>query len=546
MSGSFGKYSLLAYNHTRRFGLNHILIIMLCFWTLTVQGQDLIDLQNYVVEKDKSAVNKAIDKIKEADELTREANDYYNEALELQSNYELDEKTLQKELNKAESKALSAQMDADKIYSSAYQSLYDISVRNLEASSTISYGDPDIYIKTAEEMMENASSKRKEAMNTDNPYEQAAMLNDAAGMENTAIENMIFAFKAQSGEAIVTSQEDQAAEEYSDYQETEYSYTQDESYSEDINQISENLAVDQSVVKKYDNYVSDPSIPDPILVTSAGVVGVSEVTVDEARRVLHRSVTGDIYATYSDEESSEPETQDSIVPSPDIEEYVETTTEEEYYPEEQYNEYSPPVTESVQAREAYDISAVKQSTGVRFMVQLAASRIPITRAQMRAIYKGDLPIEVFKEDDWYKYRITGFRLFSEANQVAVQSGVRSAWVVASNNGNPVSLVEAREMTRVLEADVKRRGKGAIENGNDFYIQVMASKVRISEDEMQSICGYSGNCREIIEESWFKYQIFSGTDYQATLELKNKIPGKSFIVAYKSGAKQNLYKAIHNK
>lgn len=545
MSGSIVKYSLLVCNHSRRFGLNHIFLIILCFWTYNVQSQGLSDLQNYVDEKDKSAVNKAIDKIKKADELTREANNYYNEALELQSNYELDEKTFQKELNKAESKALSTQMDADKIYSSAYWTLYEISVKNLEASSTVSYGDPDVYIKTAEEMMENASSKRKEAMKTDNPYEQAAMLNDAAGMENTAIENMIFAFKAQSGEAIVSSQEDQAVEEYSDYQDTEYSYAQDDSYSEDISQTSENLAVDQSVVNKYDNYVSDPSIPDPILVTSAGVVGVSEVTVDEARRVLHRSVTGDIYATYSDEESSEPETQDSIV-SPGTQEYVEPT-EEVSYAEEQYNEYSPPVVaESAQVREAYDISAVKQSTGVRFMVQLAASRIPITRAQMRAIYKGDLTIEVVKEDDWYKYRITGFRIFSEANQVAIQSGVRSAWVLASNNGNPVNLVEAREMTRDLEAEVKSRGNEAIENGNDFYIQVMASKVRISEDEMQSICGYSENCREIIEETWFKYQIFSGTDYQATLSLKNNIPGKSFIVAYKAGAKQNLYKAIHNK
>jgi len=543
MSDTLRKYSLLVNNHNRRFGLNHILIIISCLCTLTVQSQSLIDLQDYVIEKDKSAVNKAIDKIKQADELTREANDYYNEALELQSNYELDEKTLQKNLDKAESKALSTQMEADKIYSSAYQSLYEISVKNLEASSTVSYGDPEIYVKTAEEMMENASSKRKEASRTGNPYEQAAMLNDAAGMENTAIENMIFAFKAQSGEAVVSSQEDHAAEEYTDYQETEYSYTPEDSYSDDVNQISENLAVDQSVVKKYDDYVSDESIPDPIMISGAGVVGVSEVSVDEARNVLHKSMTGDIYATYSEPEPVEPEIQDPIT-SPDTQEYVEST--EEAYAQDQYHEYSPPVTESVQSREAYDISAVTQSTGVRFMVQLAASRIPITRAQMRAIYKGNLTIEVIRDGDWYKYRITGFRLFSEANRVANQSGVRSAWVLAANDGNPVNLVEAREMTRVMEADVKRRGKGAIENGNDFYIQVMASKVRISEDEMQTICGYSGNCREIIEEGWFKYQIFSGTDYQATLSLKDKIPGKSFIVAYKAGSKQNLYKAIHNK
>lgn len=544
MFESLRKYVLLVVNHFGRNGLAYSLLTILCLWNYNAEGQSLNDLQNYVTDKDKSAVSKSIDKIKQADELTREANEYYNEALELQSNYELDEKTLQKQLDKAEGKALSTQMQADKIYSSAYQSLYELSVKNLEASSTISYGDPEIYIKTAEEMMENASLKRKEALGTDNPYEQAAMLNDAAGMENTAIENMIFAFKAQSGEAIVPTVDDQVAEEYTEYQEPEYSYTEETSYQEEITQVNENLAVNQTVVKKYDDYVSDESIPDPIMVSGAGVVGVSEVSVDEARKVLHRSVSGDIYATYSEPEAVEPEPQDSMI-YPETQEYVEPA-QEEYYPEEQYTEYSPPVTESVQTREAYDISAVTQSTGVRFMVQLAASRIPITRPQMKAIYKGSMTIEVVREDDWYKYRITGFRLFSEANRVAKQSGVRSAWVLAANDGNPVNLVEAREMSRVLEADVKRRGKGAIENGNDFYVQVMASKVRISENEMQSICGYSGNCREIIEESWFKYQVFAGTDYQAALSLKSQIPGKSFIVAYKDGAKYNLYKAIHNK
>jgi hypothetical protein len=98
----------------------------------------------------------------------------------------------------------------------------------------------------------------------------------------------------------------------------------------------------------------------------------------------------------------------------------------------------------------------------------------------------------------------------------------------------------------MEADVKRQGRKIIENEADFYVQVMASRVRISEDEMNFICGNSTNCREIIEESWFKYQVFSGTNYQEALSLKNKIPGKAFIVAYKGGMKQNLYKAIHNK
>jgi len=104
----------------------YCLLILLCILAIKSSGQEISELNNYILGKDKNAVDKALEKIKEAGELTQEANNYYNEALELQSDYELDEKTLQKKIAKAENNALSAQMQADKIYSGAYQSLRQI------------------------------------------------------------------------------------------------------------------------------------------------------------------------------------------------------------------------------------------------------------------------------------------------------------------------------------------------------------------------------------------------------------------------------------
>jgi len=389
-------------------------------------------------------------------------------------------------------------------------------------------------------MMNNASLKRKEASGVNNPYEKAALLNDAAGMENAAIENMVLAFKAQWGEAISFPQDEELADDYYNDQE------QEDHKSSDIDQISENLAIDQTVIQKYDDYIEDESIPEPIMVTRAGAVGVSEISVEEARTILHQHATGDIYATYSKPVYSEtiPADQDSLIaeiPQDYIEPVGETTIPEAFYEEE--------ISEKevgMHSREVFDISAVSQSSGVRFMVQLAASRIPITRTQMRAIYPGSLTIEVIREENWYKYRITGFRLFTNANRIAVHSGVRNAWVIATNDGMTIGLLEAREMTRVVEADVKRHGRDIIENKIDFYVQVMASKVRLSEDEIKSVCRHSANWREIIEEGWFKYQIYAGTDYQQAVTLRNGIPGRAFVVAYEAGSKQNLYKAIHNK
>ncbi|MBA7522213.1 hypothetical protein ES705_14331 [subsurface metagenome] len=537
------KYQLpLSLIIMRRKVIEYIILIFICSCSFQAKAQSLIALKDYVIKKDKFAVDKAIDKIKEAGELTQEANNYYNEALELQSNYKLDEQTLQKKLAKVEKKALETQMKADKIYTSAYKSLYEICQKTLQATGTVTYGDADSFIETAEEMMNNASSKRKEASGVTNPYEKAAMLNDAAGMENTAIENMIVAFKAQAGEDVTSAMAESTAEEYYDYQEESYASSQEESYTSEVYQVSENLAIDKNIIQKYEDYVSDESIPDPIMINRSGVVGVSEASVDQARIILHEYTTGDISAMYTDKEPSLA-ILDSISSITQTEE-VTGTIDDEYA--SQYEERIIEMEEPTEAREVFDISYVTQSKGVRFMVQLAASRIPLNRAQMWAIYPGNLTIGVIREDNWYKYRITGFRLFSEANRVAIKSGVKYAWVLSSNDGILINLVEARDMTRVLEADVKRRGRGVIENETDFFVQVLASKIRLNEQEMNSHCGYSGRCREIIEEGWFKYQIYAGTSYQEALSLKNEITGKSFIVTYKAGSKQNLYKAIHNK
>jgi hypothetical protein len=240
---------------------------------------------------------------------------------------------------------------------------------------------------------------------------------------------------------------------------------------------------------------------------------------------------------------TETQTYTEPVGTPYIEEYqTQTTAETDTYTEQPtgYETYTP----DTQVRPTLDLGTTQQVEGILFMVQIAASRIPLTRSQVWAIYKGNLTLEVFEEEGWYKYRIPGFRLFSEANRAAVSSGVKDAWVVAKLDNQNLDLLQAKDMTRVLEKDVNSYGRSAIKNETDFYVQVAASRIRFDEEKLQQFCGSADLCREIIEEGWYKYQIYAGTEYSEAQSIKSQVGSGSFIVAYERGRKIKLFKAIN--
>jgi hypothetical protein len=606
-------------------------------------SQNLNALYDLVVGKSKD-LDKALNDISAAGKLTQEANNYYNEAQQLQSNFDLDEKTLQKQLAKTEEKALTQQIKADKLFTAAYKSLNNICLNELK-NSKVAYGEIETYTSTSKDLMTQAARKRKDATAATNPYEMGTLLNDAAGLESVAIENLITALQVQKGQVPEVSAQDESVAEPEDYTPiksvqdgsvaepedyTPISSVQDESVTEpedytpissvqeetvtepedytpinsvqdetatepeeytpinsvqeevyqpavmessstyDVTQKSENLSVDQSVINKYQEYINDSSVPDPITINRDGVTGVSDTSVESAREVFFAMQTGNepVYASpakygVDEQQAAIADSITQIAQSTATEAEIGQTITDKSANQEvvakntlagnQGSLIEQPAKEKQTSREEYktkreyvDLSYSQQSTGIRFMVQIAASRTPLSRSQLWAIYPGNLSVEVMNEDGWYKYRIVNFRIFSEANRVALESGVNSAWVLSILDGKPLSLVDAREMTRVLEADVKRYGDKAIKDAIDYYVQTSASRIRMNDSERESLCGAWGGCREILEGGWFKYQLYAGTDYYKAVELKNRFNGKSFIVAYKRGTKIQLNKAMNNQ
>lgn len=65
-----------------------------------------------------------------------------------------------------------------------------------------------------------------------------------------------------------------------------------------------------------------------------------------------------------------------------------------------------------------------------FRVQIAASRKPLSNAELHRKYKGSRDITMFREDGWYKYAIGEFGSFFEANTVRLESDVDDAFIAA--------------------------------------------------------------------------------------------------------------------
>ena len=117
-------------------------------------------------------------------------------------------------------------------------------------------------------------------------------------------------------------------------------------------------------------------------------------------------------------------------------------------------------------------------------------------------------------------------------------------MISMYEGQLVGLPEARDMTRLVETEVKRQGRSALKNETDFYVQVAATRIKFDEEKLNQYCGGTEICREIVENGWFKYQVYAGTNYNEALSLKNQIGGDAFIVAYERGRKMELFKAIN--
>jgi hypothetical protein len=81
--------------------------------------------------------------------------------------------------------------------------------------------------------------------------------------------------------------------------------------------------------------------------------------------------------------------------------------------------------------------------GITFVVQIAAHIEPIPQAELNAIYRGEIKINMVREDGWYKYYLGPYRSFEEADKVMKSIGRRNMFIAAYMDGRRIGINEAR-------------------------------------------------------------------------------------------------------
>ncbi len=640
-------------------GIKHIVFLGFTFVMLLLLGFDAKTqkwpgIGKYISDKDKKTVEKALDYLQEGSVLIQQANDQFNEALEIQSDLSKDEKSIQKEVSRLETEALQRQEKADRYYTKAYHSVYDLIEENLEKDSGQNKDQVSEYKSKAAEQLRQAEDKRKEAKDIEKLAEKASLLNNASELEASAVDNMLIALKFYNDDPPENLTPDQEYYSYDDTQGNESS--EQVLYPDPKNESGSEVKVNEDAISKYESYVTDYSTPDPITINRNGLTGIDEgVDINEARDMYvdysskneintssytsnssaydsYGSAYGnDEYAASNNSYDSD-YTEYSYDTSSDYDSYStdysydttsgnNTSTDYNEFADTDYEDYSTDYTETdsnnlgaydtlgnydytdnaghsdyntdynttndvnseyIENETSYEDYSTGQGEvdsyesniestgagsneydhygtdnmqpgikrnynsglppiaipGIRFTVQLAASKSPLNKAQIYAIYPGNAPIQIIKENGWFIYGITGFRTFEEADRVSRASGVASSWVLSRENGKMSDLQQSRDAA--LKNNVEKSNNAV---RTDYYIQVAASRSRLAESQARTVCESSGKCREIIEEDWYKYQIYAGNSYQEALETKKNLNVKSFVTAYHNGVKIKLYKTV---
>jgi hypothetical protein len=195
---------------------------------------------------------------------------------------------------------------------------------------------------------------------------------------------------------------------------------------------------------------------------------------------------------------------------------------------------------------AADIITSDYDIGLIFRVQIAANRVPLTREQLSRIYKDDYPVEMIEEEGWFKYQILGVRLFSDALRLLRNSQVKGAFITAYDKGVRQNLYIAVKHSRSLEQEVQTYGRKGRLNDIEWHVQVAASRIPLTKNELSRV--YRGNRKIslIIEEGWYKYRLKAGTSYSAAKEIKQQCgASKAFIVSYYRAKKVPINRAIND-
>ncbi|MBN1116270.1 MAG: SPOR domain-containing protein [Bacteroidales bacterium] len=495
----------------------------------------VIQETSWLKSADQKKWQKLLGELNEAEVLLSESNSAYLKITNMNNSGDTDAAGKQKEIEKIEKDADEKAAKSQDIFRSVYKKMLEISDTYIssEQEQHTAYAEMVKYRQDAEVLYTEYDADKSD--NT--------ILSMANETQLLALEKSVILFTVPASGYQVETKPPREGDEY---------------------------VINQGMLQRFSSYISDPNIPDPLTLNQLSEMNSSEsdfssfypmwqnyvssetgFLADQAQEEVQpdsllTAETTELLAEVSQEENEESlhkEQKDNISENT-TKQVVEKQTSEDHEHDILAEHEKDKITTSSQSdikirnkadsyTESKLVSGVSTDNKYEFRVQVAASRNPLSQSQIKAIYSGNLTVVEIRENNYYKYQITGFKTIPEAQKVCSASNVPNAYIEAYTSYKPASLAQAASETMTESTNSKTL------SGNDvhFAVQVAATKVRLAPVKLKAIYPDTDQLNVVFEDGWYKYQIYAGNKMdQALIILKNCGVKDAFMVAYSNGEK----------
>ena len=109
------------------------------------------------------------------------------------------------------------------------------------------------------------------------------------------------------------------------------------------------------------------------------------------------------------------------------------------------------VIPSIESKSRTDINNIKRlepkyDNVIRYRIQIAASRRPLSQGEIDKIYRGNKTVKVFEENGWFKYIVDEIENHNLARKMARETGVKGSFIAAYVNEEKIELYNAIQFT----------------------------------------------------------------------------------------------------
>ena len=185
----------------------------------------------------------------------------------------------------------------------------------------------------------------------------------------------------------------------------------------------------------------------------------------------------------------------------------------------------------------------KPSEGLVFKVQFAARKEPLTKAQIRSMYRGSQVVSQNREGSWYRYAIGQCPTYHHAARLKDHIRIKGSWVVAYRDGQSVTNYPRNPPEKTCPSIAIIRN---INEKEDlfFSIQITSGRDKLTAGELIRVYCGDQPVLEINAASNYKYAVGIYSTYQEAAKQKKNIcvPG-AFVIAIKKGQIMNLQAAL---